>query len=49
MRYGINRDIEEDTVYCTDHMEEVIEEFEDLKDFRVIVTINADLNQIYQK
>ena len=30
-------------------MEEVIEEFEDLKDLGAIMNINADLNQIYQK
>ena len=44
-RYGINKDIKEDT----DNMEEVIEECKDLKDLGVIMNNNADFESNMKK
>ena len=42
MRYGRKENIKEDTIYFINNMEEVIEEFEEIKDLDVIIYNKAD-------
>ena len=53
MRYGPNESLKEDTMYFTEEMNEVIEQFETLRDLGVIVsddaTFDAHIDHVVKK
>ena len=49
LRYGYNQEIKENTVYFTNEMEDVIEQFDNLRDLGVIMTDDAKFSKHIDK